>query len=66
MMSDVDEDRLAALVLAAAFVAFISLGGLFLLANDNVVAIVFSLAALASLAMLLWQVSRIRRRRNIE
>lgn len=61
-MVPVEENRLAALVLSAAVVVFLSLGGLFFLAGDAFVGSLFWVATLVSLGMLLWLVVRIRQR----
>ncbi len=59
-----DEDRLAAVVLGLALVVFLSLGGLFLIANDSGVAALFLIAAAASGGMLVFQAVRIAKKRS--
>ncbi len=61
-MVTMEENRLAALVLSAALVVFLSLGGLFFLSGDAFVGSLFWVATLVSLGMLLWLVIRIRQR----
>lgn len=62
-MTGVNEDQLAALVLAGALLVFTAMGGLFYVAHDNGVAALFFIAAVVAAAMLFWLAYRIRRHR---